>query len=696
MEKFKVSRSQVVYKVAEMTRKVALTKDWILEIPVAEPCILETLEIPITLTKDAKRPAAVTVTVKSEVGAYKAEVASVQASLPEWVSLEMEFEELFKVDKVVTVEITSDLADGEPHLCMLAGTRPNELHRMGMTLTARVEKMFVLERTPLVVVAMPVYGASKRHLTEALKSVQAQSYPNWELHTFLDGKDDPEGLWGVLQGFASKDSRIVVMGRAEEQLGISRATNACLRNIHDIESVVAFLDCDDMLHPDALMHVAKVFSDRPGTRLVYTDEDKIDEYGSHSEPHFKPDFNMEMLLSQNYPCHLTAASSWMMKEEGDEFDPAFDGAQDHEFWLRYTKGYGNPAVVHIPKVLYHWRKTASSTASNHTAKEGAWDAGLKAVYEHVASCDLRGTSATVLKGLWPGTYRVSAPLKHYPSVSIVIPTKNNMQYLEPCIRSLQAVSYPSAVEVVIVNNGSDDSVVEEMRKMAAAPAPFKVKFVIDSRPFNWSALNNAAFGKIREDQHFSYSDVVIFINDDIEARDPYWLLEMVSELMLRDVAVVGPKLLYPNGTIQHAGVVIGMGGIAGHAHKRAHNEQSIYFSRPHLTQQVSAVTGACMAVRSDCFEEAGRFDEGLPKAFNDVDFCLKIRQMGKKIVYTPWATLTHHESVSRGSDVGSKVFNNAVRLMELRWGCSKYNDPFFNPNLDLQSERFVPAVPWTA
>lgn len=703
MERFEVKRTETVYNVREMNGSTALTKGPSIVMPVAEPCTLKFLDVPLTLpTAPAPgQTVIVTVTVTSDTGCKHLESARVSASSPEWVSLGLDFEEKFTIESEATVKIEGS-SDGKVQpICILVGPTQDG-RRVVMTAKALVERVFTLETTPKIVVAMPVYGAEPKHLEEALDSLEAQTYPHWELRAFLDGAEDQDDLWDVLQ--KAQGYRVTVVGRGGERIGIARATNRCLEGAAwDGSEIVAFMDCDDLLHPDALVHVAKAFSDKPRTKLVYTDEDKVDEWGHRSEAHFKPDFNREMLYSQNYPCHLTAAraavvAAHMLRTE-------YDGAQDHDFWLRATAKVSDCDVVHIPEILYHWRKTATSTASNPGAKDGAWTAGMKAVWS--ALRDEYGDSASVMKGSFPGIYRYQIELPAPASgdhdaarVGIVVPTKNNLEYLEPCLKSIASTIYPGDVTTIIVDNGSDPGVSEKMRLLASecerSPHDGSRRFEVwhDDRPFNWSALSNRGCSRLRGCDDRWKADVLVFMNDDIEARDPYWLRELVQALCFKGVAVAGPKLLYPNGSIQHAGVVIGMGGIAGHAHKRADDRLPTYFCRPHIMQRVSAVTGACMAVWRKDFESVGMFDEGYPTAFNDIDFCLKIGRAGMKVVYTPWSVLTHHESVSRGPDTDKPEFVEAVRRMELTWGCSKYGDPYFNKNLDLHSERFVPRVPW--
>jgi len=547
---------------------------------------------------------------------------------------------------------------------------------------------------------MPVYEVEKAIFRKTIKSITTQSYPNWLVSIHVDEESEKK-LDGAIESFRESFPDRVLISRSPKPAGISESLNKAITGADPKTEIVALLDCDDELHPDALMCVAKEFTSGKNPSLFYSDEDKLDKEGRHVDPHYKPDISGEMLLSQNFPCHLMAASMVLLKEMGPGiFRKEYDGAQDHDFWLRALDKVGPYRIVHCPRILYHWRKTKGSAAENIMAKPWALEAGLRTVKEHVFRID---PQAEVYRGRYPGTYRVRRSVMNFPDVLIIIPTRDNPKMLRNCIESIMPSMKPSAydgyVRICVVDNGSSP---ENAKEIASIGKRLRSRYIVheDPRPFSWSALNNTAAnrlfeGCVRDDpvtHPLFHESAFIFMNDDVEALDPWWLEEMMRELWQTEVSIVGPKLLYPDMRIQHAGVVIGMGGIAGHAHKRQPDGQSGYFSRAHITQQVSAVTGACMAVRVKTFFDLGGFEEALPKAFNDIDFCLKARAKGYKVIYTPWARLVHHESVSRGIDPGGDpIFQAAVRYMDEKWHCRTMKDPFFNPNFDLMSEMFRPS-----
>jgi GT2 family glycosyltransferase len=581
------------------------------------------------------------------------------------------------VDKFFTVQLQAEYND-KGVLCLLAG--PSGWS--GMVLSD-VRVTYDLKSLPNIAVVMPVHGVDEETFCSALDSVVAQSYPHWVLCAFISD-DEPLGIKEVLEEFEKENPEKTRIARSTSNVGISASTNAAISVAPNGTKIYSFFDCDDELHPDALINVAKVFSDRNDVSVVYTDEDKIESDGRLVEAHYKPGFSREMLLSQNYMCHLVSVSDKVIAKCGQEpLDGRYDGAQDHEFLLRCTFD-PNTVVVHIPKVLYHWRKSGGSSAKDSSAKLWAFDAGLKAV---MSQCD---TGALVYRGPYLGTYRVRKPVDDWPDVHIIIPTHDNIKMFGSCLQSLGGIEYRGKLFVHVLAHMCSDSTFDILIGM-------KDKELLSTLQryegeFNWSAINNSAVDSVfyaKEGCPELHKSAVVFMNDDIEAVDPYWLDEMIRELWQPGVGIVGAKLLYPDMRIQHAGVVIGMGGIAGHGHKRLADSNSGYFCRHHLVQQMSAVTGACMAVKVEVFLGVGGFEEKLPKAFNDVDFCLRVREAGYKVVYTPWARLVHHESFSRGVDAGDDpVFQAAIKYMEEKWHCRTYQDPFFNPNLDITSEIF--------
>jgi len=391
-----------------------------------------------------------------------------------------------------------------------------------------------------------------------------------------------------------------------------------------------------------------------------------------------------------YPCHLTAVDRSVLVDLGKPvFDKDCDGSQDHDFWLRCSKLIQPSEIVHISKILYHWRKRKGSTADDMQAKPESAIAAIRALRKHF------GPDADIYRGSFPGTYRVRKSILQpdWPDVYIIIPTHDNEAVLESCLLSLSGTEYQGRTFIHVIANRCSGPNIEKMETMRHLGLLTRLQRY--DNEFSWSAINNAAVDFIfyagKDGCPEMHKSAIVFLNDDVEALDPYWLDEMIRELWQDGVGVVGPKLLYPNMRIQHAGVFVGMSGIAGHGHRNLSDGSPGYFSRAHLTQQVSAVTGACMATKVEVFLGVSGFCETLPKAFNDVDYCLRAHKAGFKTIYTPWARLLHHEAFSRGRDsVDDPGFKKAIEYMETTWHCSTYRDPFFNPNLDSMREDFHP------
>jgi len=677
---FEVTRIETVYADSKVNAFYPINGRLSIKIPVAKSCLVDTVEIRMTAASFEDGCSGVmSVVVESDLGSKYSVSKVIQTDILANDALALKMPYGFMVSKVVSVEMTPSYK-GIGSLRAFYGDYGWSGRVLGV-----MKETYSLCGLPTIAVVVPVHGVTRDMLELTLKSVADQSYSHWYLAVYSSVEE--KELLEALRVFSEAHPGKVYVKTGPHNEGISNSTNEAISACPEDAYAYAFLDCDDELHPDALLNVAKALSDDKSIDLLYTDEDKIDADGSFIEPHYKPDFNREMLFCQNYPCHLTVVSHRVIEIFGGLlFDYFYDGSQDHEMWLNATDDE-KIKVHHIPKVLYHWRKTEDSVAAKATNKLWAFDAGLEAVRYH--SLNLIGGHAGVFRGPFLGTYRVRKSMKgrRWPDIHIVIPTRDNTKVLKNCLQSLDYTVYPGELEVHVVDNASSEENAECNNAFINNCSNINVTYEYDSGSFNWSRLNNLMFSN-----HYTTGSATLFLNDDVEVLDPWWLEEMVRELCQKDVAIVGPKLLYPDGRIQHAGVVIGMGGIAGHAHKRIPDASSGYFSRHHLTQQVSAVTGACMLVWSNVFENAGRFNEDLPKAFNDIDFCMRVRaELKLKIVYTPWARLVHHESLSRGIDAGDDpVFQDAVRYMDNKWRCRAYRDPFFNPNLNLASEHFRP------
>jgi len=525
-------------------------------------------------------------------------------------------------------------------------------------------------RPPRFSVLMPVYETPEPFLRRAIESVRTQLYPHWELCIADDASRSPH-VRRVLDDAAKSDGRIKVVFRPGNG-HIAAASNSALTLATG--DWTALLDHDDELAEHALYMLA---TEAHHADLVYSDEDKIDAHGRLSEPHFKPDWNPDLAISHNYVGHLCAIRAATVRELGG-FRVGFEGSQDHDLVLRVARG--GARIRHVPHVLYHWRAVEGSTALSAGAKEYAEAASVRALRDH--------TGMPVERGILPLTYRVRWPVPQPPPlISLIIPTRDARRLLEKCIDTLrQRTEYP-AYEIVIVDNQSrDEKTLRYLQELQDHSAARVVRY---DRPFNYSAINNLGVRNAR-------GPIVGLLNNDLEIVDGGWLGEMVAQALRREVGVVGAKLLYPDGSIQHGGVILGVGGVAGHAHKHLPADSHGYFSRAQVAQNLSAVTAACLVIRREVYEQVGGFDESLAVAFNDVDFCLRVREAGFRNVWTPHAMLVHHESKTRGVESTREKqqrFRREMEFMLSRWGEILRNDPAYNPNLTLDSEDFALAWP---
>ena len=543
-------------------------------------------------------------------------------------------------------------------------------------LRSRAERLAGGPRISLVV---PVYQTPERWLRKCLDSVLAQVYPEWELCIADDASPSPH-IRRVLAEYAARDPRIKVVHR-ERNGHISAASNSALALATG--QYVGLLDHDDELRPHALLEVAETLERHPGLKVIYSDEDKIDEKGRRFDPYFKPDWNPDLLRSQNYLCHFSVLETALVREVGG-FRLGYEGSQDHDLLLRCTERAGPDGVHHIPRVLYHWRAIAGSTALVRDAKDYAADAGARAVADHLVRI---GADARV-EQLPHGHYRVHWGLGHKPpKVSLVIPTRDRVDLLRTCVESLLAkTDYPD-FEIVVVDNQSRDP--ETFAYFAELERDARTRVLRYDAPFNYSAINNWAVAQCD-------GALVGLLNNDIEAIGPGWLREMAGHALRPEIGAVGAMLYYPNDTIQHAGVVLGVGGVANHAYLGQPRGYPGHGGRAKVAQGLSAVTAACLLVRREAYERVGGLDETLEVAFNDVDFCLRLRAAGLQNLWTPFAEFYHHESASRGSeDTPEKAarFRGEVERMESRWCEQLYWDPAYNPNLSLFGTDFGFAFP---
>jgi GT2 family glycosyltransferase len=534
---------------------------------------------------------------------------------------------------------------------------------------------------PVISVLMPVYDPPAELLAAAVESVRAQLYPRWRLCIANDASTAAH-VAPMLDRYAAQDSRVVVVHR-QSNGHISNASNSALELVTG--DWVALLDHDDVLRPHALLEVAREIARHPDAQLVYSDEDKIDAEGNRFDPYFKPDFSPELIRSQNYFNHLTVHRADQIRAVGG-WRLGFEGSQDYDLNLRIVERIEPRQIRHIPKVLYHWRAVAGSTAVAGSEKSYAYTAGLRALSEHLARADVPATAEDA-----PGVpfYRVKPrPEGENPLVSLIIPTRDKVEVLRHGLESIYAkTAYPN-YEVIVVDNGSVEQATLDYFATIAQRADTRV--LRYDKPFNYSAINNFGVAHAR-------GAIVGLVNNDVEIIAPDWLNEMAGWAMLPGVGCVGAKLYFGNGLIQHAGVVLGIGGVAGHSHKYFPRDHNGYFGRLKIVQNVSAVTGACLLVRRELYEQVGGLEEeGLSVAFNDIDFCLRVAALGYRNVFTPYAELFHLESISRGAEDSPQKrarFNRELGFMKRRWGAALRADPFYSPNLTLRREDFSLSFP---
>ncbi|SBT18945.1 Chondroitin synthase [Marinomonas gallaica] len=538
-----------------------------------------------------------------------------------------------------------------------------------------VENLQGFKNNPIISIVVPVYNPPIEFLIRCIESVKSQSYPHWEL-CLADDKSPNAEVRKILKKYAKLDRRIKVKNRRSNG-HISAASNSALELVTG--EWVALLDHDDELHEHALYHVVNVLNEQPKTQFIYSDEDKITEDNQRFEPHFKSDWNLDLLYSQNYISHLGVYRADIVKQIGG-FREGVEGSQDYDLLLRYSREIDHSHIVHIPKVLYHWRVIDGSTAMAADGKTYTTDAGIKALEDHFKEL---GQSVSVEQGKHANIYKVNWDITDEPLVSLIIPTYNGQDITKQAIDSILGKTIYQNYEIILVDNNSDDP--EALAYFDEIGAHPKVTLLKYPFPFNYSAINNFAVSHAK-------GSIVGLINNDIEVINPEWLTEMVSHANRDDIGCVGAMLYYSNDTIQHAGVILGIGGVAGHSHKYFERNVNGYFSRLKVVQNLSAVTAACLLVRKEIFESVNGLNEtDLKIAFNDVDFCLKVQKAGYRNLWTPYAELYHYESISRGAeDNPEKVarFNKEVDYMINNWDETLKKDLYYNENLTIEKEDF--------
>ena len=535
--------------------------------------------------------------------------------------------------------------------------------------TLETQRKQKFDYSPLISIAVPAYQTPVEFLRQMIESLIVQTYSNWEL-CIVNASPDNEEMQKVLAEYSAGDSRVRFCN-LKENLGIAENTNRAFAMTKG--EFVGLLDHDDLLAPNALYEIVKILQDHPQADALYTDEDKVTtELDEHFQPHLKPDFNLDLLRSNNYICHFFVVQKSIVEKAGG-FRKEFDGAQDYDFIFRCTENAGE--VLHVPEILYHWRTHKASTADNPASKMYAFEAGKRAIEAHL---ERTGTKGEVSHTQDLGFYRVKYPVQGKPLVSVIIPNKDEKETLQTCLEMLEKNTGYQNFEIIIVeNNSTTDEIFRYYKELSGNR---KIHLLRWGKEFNYSAFNNFAAAHAK-------GEYLLFLNNDVKSINPDWLEEMLGVCQRPEVGGVGAKLIYPDNTIQHAGCVIGMGGIAGHMFVDMPADRTGYLHKASLLQDMSAVTAACLLMKKEVFEQAGGFTEELAVAFNDVDLCLKVRKNGYLIVYDPYAKLYHMESKTRGAeDSKEKVrrFQTEIEYMRCHWiDILKNGDPCYNKNLSL-------------
>ena len=535
--------------------------------------------------------------------------------------------------------------------------------------TLETQRKQKFDYSPLISIAVPAYQTPVEFLRQMIESLIVQTYSNWEL-CIVNASPDNEEMQKVLAEYSAGDSRVRFCN-LKENLGIAENTNRAFAMTKG--EFVGLLDHDDLLAPNALYEIVKILQDHLQADALYTDEDKVTtELDEHFQPHLKPDFNLDLLRSNNYICHFFVVRKSIVEKAGG-FRKEFDGAQDYDFIFRCTENAGE--VLHVPEILYHWRTHKASTADNPASKMYAFEAGKRAIEAHLKRT---GTKGEVSHTQDLGFYRVKYPVQGKPLVSVIIPNKDEKETLQTCLEMLEKNTGYQNFEIIIVeNNSTTDEIFRYYKELSGNR---RIHLLRWGKEFNYSAINNFAAAHAK-------GEYLLFLNNDVKSINPDWLEEMLGVCQRPEVGGVGAKLIYPDNTIQHAGCVIGMGGIAGHMFVDMPADRTGYLHKASLLQDMSAVTAACLLMKKEVFEQAGGFTEELAVAFNDVDLCLKVRKNGYLIVYDPYAKLYHMESKTRGAeDSKEKVrrFQTEIEYMRCHWiDILKNGDPCYNKNLSL-------------
>lgn len=540
-----------------------------------------------------------------------------------------------------------------------------EAHRYTPKMKKEAEKEIrTFKYQPVISIVMPSYNVDEKWLRKAIESVRGQWYKRWEL-CICDDASTKQEMKTLLDEYARQDLRIKVAYR-DKNGGIVKASNDALKLATG--AYVGFLDNDDELAQSALYEVVKALQESKYD-LLYSDEDKLDMEGNYCDPFFKPDWSPDLLLSHNYICHFAVYRRKIVEQIGG-LREGFDGSQDYDLVLRFTEKAGN--IRHISKILYHWRKIPGSTAAEVHAKPYVFNAAKKALADAIKR---RGITGDITDGQWTGSYRLRRAITGRPLVSIIIPFKDKIEVLKPCLESVITKSTWPHYEILLVNNRSELMETEEYLKTLKDET--RITVLTYDKPFNFAAINNFAARQAK-------GEYLLLLNNDTEVITADWIECMLEHAQRPEVGAVGAKLLFPGGQVQHAGVLVGIGGIANHAFLKSRGEEHGYFGQKNVIKNYSAVTGACLMVRKSLYKNMGGLDaRNLGVSFNDIDFCLRLREKGYLVVYTPYAQLYHYEALTRGYDVAIQE----IQYMQQKYGSLiQRGDPYYNQNLS--RERF--------
>lgn len=536
------------------------------------------------------------------------------------------------------------------------------------------QKSHVFDYEPLISILVPTYKTPKHLLIETIDSVLNQSYKNWEL-CIADGNSGESYIKEMLDDYAAKDSRIKVK-YLDENKGIAGNTQECYYMATG--DYIGLFDHDDLLEPNALFEIVKAVNEDRTIDFIYTDEDKINEKSDYRfDPHFKQDFAIDTFRSYNYICHFSVFRKDLM-DKINGFRDGYNGSQDYDIILRATEVAQN--IHHIPKILYSWRVHSGSTAGNPKNKMYCYDSAKKAIDDELRRKGIKGKAKD---GKYIGTYEIDYEIIGNPKVSILIPTKDHIEDLNRAIESVIEKTEYKNYEIIVIENNSENKDTFEYYKEIQEKYD-NIKVVTWEKGFNYSAINN--FGA-----KYAEGEYLLLLNNDVEVINGEWLTKMLGLAQRDDVGCVGAKLYYPDNTIQHGGIIVGLGGAAAHAHRGFKRKEYGYFLRLGITHNLSAVTGACLLVKKSVFDEVGGLDESFEVAYNDVDFCLRVLQTGRVNVWTPYAELYHYESKSRGVDdlaTNERFQGEFKRFRERYADFLEKGDPYYNTNLTLDREDF--------